>query len=258
MISFVLVTRNDNYEGNPIERLKTSLTHNLNTVKKVFTNYEDFEWLIGDWGSENPITKEMLGVENHKNVKIVYFNKDITSKFDTPFNEVHPLNYLIKNSSNEFVARLDQDIMIGEDFFIYVKETTLNKNKLYWSTRRDLFKDFIGDLNDNKLNFNPNNPTFYKSAIGVILASKNNWCDIKGYNENNIQRNHMEHDLYLRFIEKVSNDNLINLGVLLDSPFYHIFHERNDSVMRQNNNYNLPFINDENWGLEIYKNKINE
>jgi hypothetical protein len=256
MISFVLVTRNDNYEGNPIDRLKTSLHYNLKNLKKYFKNHQDFEWLIGDWGSDTPITKKMLDVEGYQNVKIVHFSNNITSKFDTPFNEVHSLNYLIRNSNNDYVVRLDQDIIIGEDFFKYVKETGLNSDKIYWSTRRDLNKDFNGDLNKNVLNFNPNNPLFYKSAIGIILASKNNWISIKGYNENNIQRNHMEHDLYLRFIKLIGIDNLINLGVLLDSPFYHIYHDRTDSSARKTNEYNLPFNNDENWGLELYKNEI--
>ena len=104
MISFVLVTRNDNYEGNPIDRLKTSLNYNLKNLKKYFNNYKDFEWLIGDWCSSTPMTKKMLDVEDYENVKIVYFNREITSKFDTPFNEVHSLNYLIRNSNNNYIV----------------------------------------------------------------------------------------------------------------------------------------------------------
>jgi len=258
MISFVLVTRNDNYEGNPMERLITSLHLNLKNLKKYFSNnFNDFEFLIGDWGSETPITKKMLDVEECPNVKIVYFNKDITSRFDTPFNEVHSLNYLIRNSSNNYVARLDQDIIVGEKFFEYLEQNGLIENKLYWSTRRDLFNTFSDEnYTQNKLNFNPNDPSFYLAAIGIIIANKNLWYDIKGYNENNIQRNHMEHDLYVRFIEKIGITNLINLGSILDSPFYHLDHVRVMGNTRKNNQYNLPNINDDNWGLELFKNSI--
>jgi hypothetical protein len=258
MISFVLVTRNDNYEGNPISRLKTSLQHNLKNLKKYFNNsFNEFEFLIGDWGSDTPITKKMLDVEEYSNVKVIYFNKNITSQFNTPFNEVHSLNYLIRNSNNRYVARLDQDIIIGEQFFEYLKQNGLNENKLYWSTRRDLYDTFNNeDYSQNNLNFDPNNILFYQAAIGIIIADKNLWCDIKSYNENNIQRNHMEHDLYSRFLEKIGIGNLINLGLILDSPFYHLYHTRIQNGIRQTNNYGLPFINDENWGLELFKNNI--
>ena len=94
------------------------------------------------------------------------------------------------------------------------------------------------------------------AAIGIIIANKNLWYDIKGYNENNIQRNHMEHDLYVRFIEKIGITNLINLGSILDSPFYHLDHVRVMGNTRKNNQYNLPNINDDNWGLELFKNSI--
>jgi hypothetical protein len=258
MISFVLVTRNDNYEGNPISRLRTSLQHNLKNLKKHFNNsFNEFEFLIGDWGSDTPITKQMLDVDEYSNVKVIYFNKHITSQFNTPFNEVHSLNYLIRNSTNDYIARIDQDIIIGEQFFEYLRQNGLNENKLYWSTRRDLFETFNNDdYSQNNLNFDPNNSLFYQAAIGIIVANKNLWYEIKGYNENNIQRNHMEHDLYSRFISILGTPNLINLGILLDSPFYHIYHTRIEGHNRKTNNYGLPFINDENWGLELYKNKI--
>jgi hypothetical protein len=258
MISFVLVTRNDNYEGNPIDRLKNSLQHNINNLKKYFdNNFNEFEFLIGDWGSDTPITKKMLNVEEYSNIKIFYFDKNITSQFNTPFNEVHSLNFLIRNSNNNYISRLDQDIIIGEEFFEYLKQNGLNENKLYWSTRRDLFENFNNvDFSQNDLNYNPNVPSFFQAAIGIIIASKNLWFDIKGYNENNIQRNHMEHDLYSRFIEKIGIDNLVNLGVILDSPFYHLYHTRIQNKLRQSNNFGLPFINNENWGLELFKNNI--
>jgi hypothetical protein len=259
MISFVLVTRNDNYEGSPMERLKTSLHHNLKNLKKYFNiNFNEFEILIGDWGSDTPITKKMLDIEEYSNTKIIYFNKNLTSQFDTPFNEVHSLNYLIRNSKNNYVARLDQDIIIGEKFFEYVKQTELSETKLYWSTRRDLFETFDNeDYSQNKLNFDPNSSLFYKAAVGIIVANKNLWSEIKGYNENHIQRNHMEHDLYSRFINKIGIDNLINLGTLLDVPFYHIYHKRIDGNNRKiNDENNSSFFNNENWGLEEHKNNI--
>jgi hypothetical protein len=258
MISFVLVTRNDNYEGNPIERLRQSLNINLTNLNKYFENYQDeFEFMIGDWGSDDIITKKNLGVENNNSVKIVSFPKEITNLFDTSFNEVHSLNFLIRNSKKKYVARLDQDIILGEKFLSYLRNNILHEDKIYWSTRRDLQPDFDGcDLNKNTLNYDPNQEEFYKAAIGIVMSHKKNWLKIKGYNEKNIYRNHMEHDLYKRFINLLGSTNLVNLGITLDSDFYHINHSRNDGLSRKMNELDQQFDNDENWGLENLKTKI--
>ena len=67
----------------------------------------------------------------------------------------------------------------------------------------------------------------------------------------------MEHDLYSRFLNLLGDNSCINLGVELNVPFFHIYHERLHLSKRKNNDLNdLEFNNDEFWGLENYKNII--
>jgi hypothetical protein len=253
MITFILVSRNDNYEGKSIDRLKISLERNINNLRQKFKNLYNFEFLLGDWGSEEPITKEKLKIKD-PSLKIFYFPKEVTNMFNSPFNEVHSLNFLIKNSNRDYVARLDQDIILGDNFINYIYNHEILTDKFYWSNRRDLFDNNF-DLNQSVVNGNPFKSDFYKDAIGIILSSKKNWCEIKGYNENMINRNHMEHDLFERFLKKLGHNSLVNLGVILDCPFFHIYHSRINGNNRQMNNYS-EFTNDENWGLEKYKHLI--
>ena len=257
MISFLLVTRNDNYAGNSIDRLKISLNYNIQNLKKYFpNNYNDYEFLIGDWGSDDDIKINDVLIEEFENIRIVKFPKEVTNLFDTDFNEVHSLNFLIKNSKCDYVARLDQDIIVGSDFFKYVLNNGLKNDKFYWSTRRDLHSGVISE-DYNSPSWKISGDNFEKGAIGIILSLKDNFIKIKGYNEKLIYRNHMEHDLYSRFLNLLGDNSCINLGVELNVPFFHIYHERLHLSKRKNNDLNdLEFNNDEFWGLENYKNII--
>jgi hypothetical protein len=255
MITFILVTRNDSYSGLPIDRLKISLKHNISLIKRMFpTTYNDFEILIVDWGSEDKITKEILGI-NDFNLKIYFFPKEITEMFDSSFNEVHSLNFLIRKSNNNFVARLDQDILIGDEFFEFLKSNTLRDDVFYWSVRIDLI-DGVITPNYNALPWKISGENFHKGAIGIILSNKKNWTSIKGYNENYIYRNHMEHDLYDRFYNLLGNDSCLNLGELLNVPFFHLYHDRHNLSEIKQNELNWNFNNSENWGLFDYEHLI--
>ena len=90
MITFVLVTRNDGHEGDSLYRLAHSLYTNYHRIKNAFPhNYKTFQILVGDWGSEVPLSFEVLGLQEIPIVKFVHFPKDVTSLFDSEFNEVH-------------------------------------------------------------------------------------------------------------------------------------------------------------------------
>ena len=258
MISFILVTKNDSYSGSPsLDRLSKSLNINIKNLKNTREDFRNFEFLIGDWGSDIPITKNLLNVDDPDNlIQIYYFPKEITGMFDSKFNEVHSLNFLIRKSKHRFIARLDQDIIIGKKFFEYIGE--LNDKNYYWSIRRILEKDDFSENYSaplNILHWPMDHPEYYKAAIGIICASKSAWHEIQGYNENMIYRNHMEHDLYERFKNKFGI-NAINLGIILDTPFFHIYHERDSFGGIKNNEYNVIFNNSDMWGLEKYKNII--
>jgi len=240
--SGVIATRNDNFEGDPLHRLSVSLKHNVHNLGPYFG--DDFELMVGDWGSEKAITHEMLGTSS-PTVKIYHFPHEITQHFPSSFDEVHPLNYLIRHASGQYVARLDQDILIGPTFISYMVDH-LKDGHFYWSTRRDLPQEVEWpDDARSIINYPPDKPDFYQAAIGLILTSSRIWHKARGYNEGLVHRNHMEHDLYKRLL---NHAQLVNIGQQLSCPFYHLWHTRTSSASRKVNEL-VPFANDENWGL---------
>ena len=254
MITFVLVTRNDGHEGDSTYRLAHALYTNYHRLKKAFPNsYKTFQILVGDWGSDVPLSFEVLGIEDIPIVKFVHFPKEITSLFDSEFNEAHPLNYLIRNAGNNVVARLDQDIILGNVFLNYLRRQSWGylSNSILWSSRTDMQRS------GNEVYSLPQySPTFYMDAIGIIMAPWQVWASVKGYNEAMIYRNHMEHDLYKRFVELVGVNRVINIGDELCNPFFHIWHPKTATEDRRNNDPNTPFANTDDWGLEQYKHLI--
>jgi hypothetical protein len=244
-ISFVLVSRNDGYAGDSLGRLRTSLQLNLKSLRAAFSS--DFEILIGDWGSANRFTRAMLGIEDDKEVRLFYFPPQLTEKYPSEFDEVHPLNFLTRQASGQFVARLDQDIILGSRFIENAPH--LKGGKLYWSTRRDLEKGVYEESDVRSVRNCPNQAEFRTAAIGIIIASKQAWESVQGYNEALIHRNHMEHDLCDRLMAHVGPNFLVNFGELLDSPFYHIYHDTAPGQQRRWNNRDAVFANDSDWGM---------
>lgn len=254
-ISFLICSKNDNYEGIPIDRLRNSILQTSNNT----TQYNNYEYLIGDWGSEKPIF-ECLNINVPISIKHFYIPKEITNLFDTPISEVHCLNFLAKQATNPFVGRIDQDTIIGSKFFKYIEKESLDINGLYHSTRHDLPNNSL-IYEEASINCPGCYENFWMCAVGILMVSKNKWLECKGYNEQNIHRDHMEHEFFHRLAK---TSTIYNIGCLLNSPFYHIFHSRNQINQRKTNialninqlsNLNYT-VNDNNFGLEKYKTQI--
>ena len=63
----------------------------------------------------------------------------------------------------------------------------------------------------------------------------------------------MEHELLKRLVVH-DEDKFIEIGKILDRPFYHIYHSRKDGDKRKQNipnsgKFDNIIENDENWGL---------
>lgn len=263
--SFLVASRNDNFEGKPIERLRMSVKHNYEILKKYNI---DFEILICDWGSDiNEKIEDVLNLDGVE-VKVFYVPQEVCSKFDTPFSEVHALNLLFRKAEKNFVARLDQDIMLGERFVKWVAESENLEEILYWSVRRDMTDmnhiliDDYTEAWQNSWNDGTNSYSSFFGAVGILIYPTLKMKKIQGYNEKNIYRNHMEHELLKRLVAS-DDEKFVELGILLDRPFYHIPHSRHDGEKRKANQFvNGEFSsiceNNENWGLKEFDNIISE
>lgn len=256
-ISYVLVSRNDNYCGDSVGRLTTTLNHTGDILFKK-GKLDQSEVVLIDWNSPNAPLSEVLSLnENIKQIlKIVTIPPQIANKYqkDSPFSEVHAMNCGFRRMSGEYFARIDQDTLIGERFidFFYdefeVKDYGFDWPKVLFSGRRNLSpeqsknpSDFIEGENSFSVEIcHPHNyysriiPNkkafsfpFYGGAVGILIVHKDIFLKEKGFNEEMIYMNNMDTELFNRLAQKYP---IYNLGLKVEADFYHIFHERRDGA----------------------------
>lgn len=271
MLSIILCSRNDDYGGNAVTRLEATLNH----TGKIFASHNllnSIEVILTDWGSIVPLEKILkLNNEIMSVIKINYIKQEITSKFPTKFSEVHALNSAAKLANGAFIARIDQDTLIGDKFINWFFDKNIsNSSCSYFSNRRDMDEiqsaeclkntlDYI-KLNVTKVNLSStsiNENNYWREAVGIFLIPRNIYYEIRGYDEKNIFTNHMEHEFCTRLNKKCG---LVQLGPIVNYDFLHIFHKRTDNKKRKKNIYlsdrelsKLDVIaNNENWGTCNY------
>ena len=119
IISLILCSRNDSYMGNSRWRLETSI--NLALLNAKDANFLDkLEIVVSDWGSEIPLSQVLnLVLEAKDRVKFVHVPPDIAAmeQKDSKFPEVIALNAAARRASGEYIGRIDNDTVIGADFF---------------------------------------------------------------------------------------------------------------------------------------------
>lgn len=241
-ISFILCSKNDDYEGDALNRLQQSLIHNLEITKNI-----DREFIIADWGSDIPLESVIHIPDNFKDyVKWVYIPKNITDKYDSPFVEVLSLNAAARRSSKKFIARLDQDILIGNRLAELAASNRFSESEFYFSNRRDFKKHQTVVCDPAEVELSLFGSPYWHFAVGILMLPKNLWFNVKGYNESMIYYCHMEHDFIARCMQK---SHLVNLGEETNFDFYHIYHDRAQGKSKKLNREGMPFINDDNWGL---------
>ena len=119
LISLILCSRNDSYMGNSRWRLETSI--NLALLNAKDANFLDkLEIIVSDWGSEIPLSEVLNLVPEAKGrVKFVHIPPDIAAveQKDSKFPEVIALNAAARRANGEYIGRIDNDTVIGADFF---------------------------------------------------------------------------------------------------------------------------------------------
>jgi hypothetical protein len=260
-ISYLIASRNDHFCGNPMDRLRLVL-------KRVLEVGEDFEVIVADWGSDVPIYEVMKGqLPATGKIRFLHISNNITGKIPTPFSEVHALNAAVRRSRGIFAGRIDQDTLIGKRFSGWVTHVLdAEDRRAYFSMRRDLKRGETAVNADAPVwQGCPADWEHYLiGAVGILLAPRRLWHWTRGYDERLVLRNHMEHDLCMRFGNLTG---LRNLGAILDCDFYHLWHEEAAGAaanpqktldqLANDAKQNLR-ANDENWGLGAMEGEIVE
>jgi len=284
LISLILCSRNDSYMGNSLWRLETSI--NLALINAKNANFlEKLEIVISDWGSEIPLSDVLnLVPEAEGKVKFIHIPPSVAIKEqkDSKFPEVIALNVAARRARGEYIGRIDNDTIVGREFFANFDNLLAKKDSL-WFDPSDAFM-FIErrsipyrlSSKSYPINYVSNyiktyGPTlkvetartwglpFWWSPVGIMLFHRKIWHESRGYDEKLIYWGWMEGDLALRLGKK---HLLIDFKDLAGNFLYHLEHypsltaykDRNGpATPRQKNEptiYGLSYqVNDEDWGL---------
>ena len=287
LISLILCSRNDSYMGNSRWRLETSINMALANAKEA-NLLDKLEIIVSDWGSETPLSEALSLIPEAKGrVKFVYVPPDVANKEqkDSKFPEVIALNAAVRRSSGEYIGRIDNDTVVGSDFFnrfqrlhtknprddLDLKDSFLfveRKSVPYRVSSLSLplmqIKAFINTFRNN---FKLESATdwgkeFWWSPVGIMMFHRDIWEATRGYDEHLIYWGWMEGDLALRLGQK---HKVVEFSKFVGHDLYHLEHYSNLTEYKDRNGTatprkkNEPKFDDlnyrengENWGLSDY------
>ncbi|MDT7041529.1 hypothetical protein [Candidatus Nitronereus thalassa] len=246
-ISFIVCSRNDNYMGNPMWRLETTVNYLIKNLVKV-DRVQEAEIIIADWGSSTPI-RDVLNIDRAGKdiVRFICIPPSIAKKCqkDSPFSEVHSLNAAARVAKGNYIGRIDQDTLVGEKFLRWFFEVLGHssqggsdyENAILFANRKSIpyrfsvqcpkfayVEKYIEDYGDalKVWNYNPHYPDlFWTSYVGIFLLTKKIWEECGGYNETMIYYDWMEVEMIIRLQTKYQ---MVDLGKIVDYDFFHLDH----------------------------------
>jgi hypothetical protein len=279
--------------GNSRWRLETSINLSLLNAKEA--NFlEQLEIIVSDWGSDVPLSEVIALVpEAEGRVKFVYIPPDISRKEqkDSKFPEVIALNAAARRATGDYIGRIDNDTIVGKEFYSNFKNCIDNKQNL-WFEPEDVFmfverrsipyrisqKSFPLFYIENYLKwFGQRLKTesarewglpFWWSPVGIMIFHRKIWKNSGGYDEKLIYWGWMEGDLAIRLAQK---HHLIDFKDLVGNHLYHLEHYSNLIDYKDRNGPATPrkknspvfnklkyYKNDEHWGLSNFDIKTNK
>ncbi len=281
LLSLILCSRNDQFQGNSLWRLEMTLNYTAAKVAEL-GRLDDVEIIVADWGSENTLrehtrlTKEAAAIVRFMMIPTPLAKE---KQKDSPFAEVFAINAAARRSRGAYIGRIDQDTLVGKHFLEWffakcaVEGSPTAKSVMISNRRRvpyhfavkcpdfPIVEKYV-DMGARKLPemFAPPPETYWECYIGVFLFSRELWEASGGYDETFLYYGFMEFDLFLRLRMHYEG---INLSEAVDTDFYHLDHvpmwavwkklARAGNPMRTPENPPPEFApNGEAWGLRDY------
>ena len=262
IISLILCSRNDSYMGNSRWRLETSI--NLALLNAKDANFLDkLEIIVSDWGSEIPLSEVLNLVPEAKDrVKFVHVPPDIAKveQKDSKFPEVIALNAAARRANGEYIGRIDNDTVIGADFFRKFEQLHKNnpadeldladsflfverKSVPYRISRLSLPLPLISSFIKFSSNFFKVESAkdwgreFWWSPVGIMMFHRDIWDATKGYDERLIYWGWMEGDLALRLEQK---HKIVEFSKFVGYNLYHLEHYSNLTEYKDRNGTATP------------------
>ena len=239
-LTLILATRNDRYNGDPMARLRVSLTRTLANAEAAGMPMDGLEIIVCDWGSEEPVKN---AVPFHPALRHLHVSKTKADSYETFFYETKALNLAARGARGKWIGRMDQDTIVGRRFFEWYVAGNMEAGSVYFSPRRQLPPSVEEEQDGNNHN-DPPTRTAYDSAVGMFLLEREVWHRHRGYCEAMRFFNHIE----VEFLTRLDKEHPIRFfAPEIDMPFYHLWHSRHDADPRKQNEL-TPVPNGEDWG----------
>jgi hypothetical protein len=265
VISFVIATRNDNWCGDSLGRLRQT----MRSIGTAFSNRPGIEIVLVDWGSADPLLSHIT-VDDHSPCSLLsaHVPQELTRAYEVEFCETVALNLGIRMATAPLVCRLDQDTMIGwQAAQILYSQARRKLTYSLFSGRRDMSEGTVGIDPTAPINSADllGKPDFFRGAIGVLATIRETWDQLAGYDESMIHRLHIEHEI----CERMRNaGGLRDIGPETNWGFYHQWHDRAPGLARKENpappqdeiRRRLAGrfrVNGENWGMKEQWHRLN-
>ena len=249
LISLILCSRNDSYMGNSRWRLETSINLALLNAKNA-KFLDKLEIIISDWGSEVPLSEVLNLVPEAKGrVKFVHIPPDIAEvqQKDSKFPEVIALNAAARRASGEYIGRIDNDTVVGADFFRKFEqfykynptaELDLADSFLFVERRSVPYRVSRLSLPLSQINWfiktfskflkvesaTDWGKEFWHSPVGIMMFHRYIWKATQGYDERLIYWGWMEGDLSLRIRQQ---HKVVEFSNFVGHDLYHLEHYTN-------------------------------
>lgn len=278
-LSLIICSRNDDYMGDPMWRLATSINYLSDKIYKLNRELQ-VEIVVTDWGSLIPISNVIRLTEQASAItRFVCVPAELATKLqkDSPFGEVYALNAAARRSRGQYIGRIDQDTLVTQEFIALFFDTLGGKNGIdfdmentyMFAARKQLPYAFVSQkpsLNEldtaihnfKHLTLSEELPfCHWASAVGILMMHRNMWHDIGGYDERLIYYWFMDVDLATRLSKKYT---IVNIGKTFGYHFFHLEHIKAGFKFRHSHrklnprwakSFDKPILNPngENWGL---------
>lgn len=250
-LSFVMISRNDDYGGNTLQRMQVSINGRLEQLEKYRI---ESELILMEWNPppDRPLLKDVISwPENlqHCTIRIVEVPPDIHRRYEYSdrlnINAVVSINSGIRRARGQWVLPGNIDLLYSDELMRFIASKQLNRNERYRIDRTDVDRHVVQHKTlEEQLEYCKNNiirvhgydpsarrkferfrrpfPILHTNASGDFqLLSREWWHKLHGYNEIDIISAFADSILcYASYAAGVKE-------VVLKQPmrFYHIDHD---------------------------------
>ena len=219
-LSLVMCSRNDNYSGNSLYRLQTSLNYLALQVVSLDREY-DVEVIVTDWGSEIPLRQALALTQAAARItRFLEVPSELAQdkQRDSPFAEVVANNAAIRRARGMYIGRIDQDTLVGRRFlhrffervaechdssialdssFLFVGRRHVPLGFVHKSPSLDAVVSYIEAFRSVLPRDGVGQRPWFDAPVGVAMMYRDLWHECRGYDERLLYWGFMDTDLGL-------------------------------------------------------------